>query len=414
MARTLLSSYPSRHFTTFDNHSTTIPRSVNYTTKYPAFVNATYKQTVTTRTEPRNSMYSKHKILSMLSCFFFFSLEAAFAAGPAGVTDAAIWYRADSVVMTAGNVSVWQDLSGNGRDASQSDSNLQPAYVGSALNGQPSLRFDRSKLSFDGSSMVGTDYTIFVVNARGGLAGRLANFYLAGDTWVADQNLILGYEEINLIRQSHFGKLPYWDNDAIVESIPVPALDVFRFDQTRGRDVYRYGLPVASDLQITPVSSWSGANIGSYPLPGNTGGAFWYLGDLSEIIMYDRALTDCERSAVEAYLADRYALDHSPELDCDADGDGVADGADLCDGTTIDPLPSRNRWGLAANGTFVTEGKNPTGRAYTIEMTSGCSCAQIVDVCGYGRGHLRHGCSNSVMDTWVAEDSASAGECKLD
>ena len=39
----------------------------------------------------------------------------------------------------------------------------------------------------------------------------------------------------------------------------------------------------------------------------------------------------------------------------------------------------------------------------------------IIDTCGYGVGHRKHGCSNSVMDTWTGlfdEAGGVPGSCE--
>ncbi len=41
-------------------------------------------------------------------------------------------------------VSTWSDLSGNGKDATQSTNSLRPLYKTSTINGQPTVRFDGS------------------------------------------------------------------------------------------------------------------------------------------------------------------------------------------------------------------------------------------------------------------------------
>ena len=46
-------------------------------------------------------------------------------------------------------------------------------------------------------------------------------------------------------------------------------------------------------------------------------------------------------------------------------------------------------------------GKGPE-RSYTIETTGGCSCEQIIDELGLGKGHSKFGCSISAMDEWTA------------
>ena len=96
--------------------------------------------------------------------------------------------------------------------------------------------------------------------------------------------------------------------------------------------------------------------------------------------------------------------------DADADGDGLLDATeDLCLGTRRDPdsgVPSRglgkNRWAeMDGNIQFDTRGENPTGRMYSYYTTGGCNCAQIIEICGYGQGHVKFGCSNGVMDWWT-------------
>ena len=104
----------------------------------------------------------------------------------------------------------------------------------------------------------------------------------------------------------------------------------------------------------------------------------------------------------------------------DEDGDGIEDGMDVCHGTVSDTaagVPSKrmgkNRWVESdGDGEFDTFGKNSSGRAFTIEDTAGCSCAQIIAECGYGEGHTKFGCSNSVMDTWTGLHDR-AGEAPL-
>ena len=98
--------------------------------------------------------------------------------------------------------------------------------------------------------------------------------------------------------------------------------------------------------------------------------------------------------------------------DADGDGDGVDDAtADRCLETTTDPdagVPSRglgkNHWAeMDGDGQFDTFGKNPTGRTYSISSAAGCSCAQIIEICGYSERETKGGCSNSVMDWWTGQ-----------
>jgi hypothetical protein len=101
------------------------------------------------------------------------------------------------------------------------------------------------------------------------------------------------------------------------------------------------------------------------------------------------------------------------------DCDGISEEFDFCPGTVIpESVPTSGE--LHSNGSaltgpggiFETAPPNPQGVEYTLTDTAGCSCEQIVDNLGLGRGHLRHGCSFSAMDDWLAFlDEASCGNC---
>jgi len=113
----------------------------------------------------------------------------------------------------------------------------------------------------------------------------------------------------------------------------------------------------------------------------------------------------------------------------DADGDGVCGDVDLCMDTELpESVPTvrlgTNRWAdTDGDGVFDTsmpngkgKAKGP-GRSYTVEDTAGCSCTQIVGATGVGFGHLKFGCSISVMDCWTAcvgdaDPVACFHECK--
>ncbi len=97
--------------------------------------------------------------------------------------------------------------------------------------------------------------------------------------------------------------------------------------------------------------------------------------------------------------------------DADDDDDGVDDGGDLCQTSAPDssvPVPCRslkpNHY-VWESGTTFTRGLS-SGRGsstvYTMTDTQGCTCAEIIDFCGYGEGLSKYGCSPGVMSVWVA------------
>lgn len=126
---------------------------------------------------------------------------------------------------------------------------------------------------------------------------------------------------------------------------------------------------------------------------------------------YFRSLSGSDSTPVQG----RY-LFLTGDVVVDSDGDGVLDGDDLCPDTVIpeESVPTRrllvNRWALVDDdGIFDTvaprrgPGVRPEG--YSIEDTAGCSCEEIIpqllDPIDQ-QGHLRHGCSVSLMDEWLS------------
>jgi hypothetical protein len=207
------------------------------------------------------------------------------------------------------DVVLWQDQSGNGNDAVFNATNTYgeqaPIYDSSNpdVGGASTVRFNgANSLELDLEFLVGSDYTIFGVNGRDRFG--LANFYIAGDTIGANQNLVLGYETPSLLRQSHFAN----DLDASVESYlgdEIWSLDTFRFSMSDGKDMFHNGTNAATDDSTEALSSNTGTTIGHFRAFGPL---YWFEGDLAEILVYDRALSDTERLLVEADLAVRYGF----------------------------------------------------------------------------------------------------------
>ena len=93
----------------------------------------------------------------------------------------------------------------------------------------------------------------------------------------------------------------------------------------------------------------------------------------------------------------------------DEDDDGIPDDQDECPDTVIpESVPTKslrtNRFAIVDGDTsFDTKapkGKGPR-KTFTIEDTAGCSCEQIIEELGLGKGHVKFGCSISTMEEWV-------------
>ena len=91
----------------------------------------------------------------------------------------------------------------------------------------------------------------------------------------------------------------------------------------------------------------------------------------------------------------------------DNDGDGVNDCDDLCLNSVADNIPlNPNQYAQNINfGAFESGPGNDQSIVYDMSTTKGCTCKQIAQALGVGAGHIKKGCSPSVMETWTGLNS---------
>jgi hypothetical protein len=234
--------------------------------------------------------------------------------GPAAgvvTTNLVLWLKGDAGVTAAGaNVAEWQDQSGHARHAAQPTVGNQPMLVSNGRNGMPVLRFDGVDdfLTFNLPVNGLSEMSLVLVCANSqSRDGGVANVQYAPLFW----NESAGWGTVHLS--------------------PFQSSVKFRFGTTQANNLPQYTRPasVGSDFTIT-VAVKSGASEylyvnGSMVLSqggklssiagcqdiGNLGRGYnntFFPGDIAEVLVYARALTDAERSAVEQHLSSKYAL----------------------------------------------------------------------------------------------------------
>jgi len=70
--------------------------------------------------------------------------------------------------------------------------------------------------------------------------------------------------------------------------------------------------------------------------------------------------------------------------------------------------------GLDFDSEAPAGGGQGNNKSFTIADTQYCTCKNIVERCEYGKGHIKHGCSSSVMDTAAMKcypESDCSGKC---
>lgn len=214
-------------------------------------------------------------------------------------------------------ISTWYNNSGNNptnpNNATQAAPTQAPLYIASAINGLPVLRFDGTDdfMNLNGTFLVNTNYTIFVVEQRrnsktnnwimGGTgADAFKNFGLA---YITDTSFICKHNEEEKATKVADDNITY---TVSAYSAPKPIIHSITFNSNLGRVAYDNGVQkssINSAAAKTPLSSNLGQTIGSYPV-----GTSYFNGDIAEIIMFTRTLSTQERKDVEEYLGKKWGI----------------------------------------------------------------------------------------------------------
>ena len=210
------------------------------------------------------------------------------------VQGAALWLDASntsSITTNAGNVATWGDLSGNNRNGAQGTAAAQPVYTTNAA-GKNVVRFAAGQvLPVNLSFLNGSPYTIFAIEAKASAAPSTSFYFLGTQTAATNQGLHFGYRTDTDFALAQYG------NDLDYTSAPAFTSPTFRewtgrLDTTAGggHAIFLNGMPVASNTNLTPLTS---------PGQGVIGQGFQastqYLGDLGEIIIFPSALSAAQR-----------------------------------------------------------------------------------------------------------------------
>jgi hypothetical protein len=221
-----------------------------------------------------------------------------------GVCGPALWFDADdagTLTQTSGTLTTWRDKSGAQR---HSTATAGPTVVAGGFIGRTALRFNGTSQFLPISDVAsGAPYTLLVVERR--RSGRSTNFVIGGTTPTAFNNLLLGYQTGTSLRFA-----PYTDNlDAVVPAFTSIAAEPGRVTVGRwasgARSLMSNGAVLASDASTNAVATWSGAAIGRLNIAGTIS---YFDGDVGEVLLFRRALTNAERSLVNASLMRKWSL----------------------------------------------------------------------------------------------------------
>ena len=215
----------------------------------------------------------------------------------------ALWLRADrGVTANGGHVSEWLDQSGNQMDALQTAGNARPTLLPTGLNGLPTLDFDGTVQYLrlpDGF----TDFTK-------GLSGFVVSEATVTDGACASTVEFSNGSEIDDVEFGYYQQA--WQ------------YEIFDHDFAGGMVDPKlpelYSVLHRATQEVVMRLNGNQANTAMFPLPvtkvrqenfiGHTlySGCTYYKGQISEIVLYNRIVTDKELLGIEGYLQQHWGL----------------------------------------------------------------------------------------------------------
>lgn len=240
---------------------------------------------------------------------------------PKSIADLALWLDASqssSVTLNSGNVSQWDDLSGNGRNFAQPTAAAQPLYATSAMNGKAVVRADGSNhwILNGGSAIGAASLTMFLV------ARHLE--------WIADLSkpANLFHTDLPVSSFSNFGMRSENYNNA----------EDLRFGDADSTQAFNLGSTSGTTLNVARVMTYSfnastrlgaarrngalagSATINAANVPATFGGRLaLFVGfqdtagrrvsaEIAELVFYSRDLSESEKQKVERALGRKWGV----------------------------------------------------------------------------------------------------------
>jgi hypothetical protein len=235
---------------------------------------------------------------------------ALLPAGPAAFAQAPLqnglhaWFKADAgVTVTNGTVTAWTDQTANGFVLTPPATG--PVLTPASVNGLPALTFDGT-VQLNGS--LGTeslnDATLFAIFRYTVADSDNDYLYTLGANASAGSQFSLSRRSSE--RAYHYdGSVAFLSADGLVPGSQwLVSSQVFGAETVSSHDLFLNGAAV---LRSKSSGSYA-ADPGTMVIGNWTSGSTRFVGDLVELLVYDRALTESERRSMEGYLRNRTGL----------------------------------------------------------------------------------------------------------
>lgn len=243
--------------------------------------------------------------LGGLTLFLFVLLQAGLSAVTLPVqTGLQLWLAADQVnpadptqvttVNGTAYVKAWRDASPNHFDATQATQSKQPTLVAGVLNNLPVLLFDGISSAFTTSlPQIAGNKSIFIVHGRitlpaSGCGTEISTTSTSSGFFLGNSG---GYETAGRYNVAHDLFLPAQFNAYVLKS----------FIRNGGTSTLMVDDQTQPSIYVGDVAT------GNYTI-SDVNGTFAYSGSIAEVLVYNRAVSEAERQAIENYLSEKWGL----------------------------------------------------------------------------------------------------------
>ena len=220
--------------------------------------------------------------------------------------DLALWLDAedtDSITLNGSTVSQWRDKSGNARHASQATASLQPTYLATGFNSNPSIDFDGL------SEQLTTSYVLdFPFSISAAVQNDVASGDVRGVVGSGRLRPALGILTSAPAQDSFALWNPGRDRGAYINNtqttVPVILYSDAASDNRLGWNIYVDGSNAGqANENIGSLDTADVITIGYT----RTGLTYWD-GRISEVVITSQTLSTADRQKLEGYLAWKWDL----------------------------------------------------------------------------------------------------------
>ncbi|HHB91616.1 MAG TPA: hypothetical protein ENK59_00195, partial [Thioploca sp.] len=251
-------------------------------------------------------------IIIFFTAILFFPIVTNANISPSDLSGLALWLDAEDVdadgdsnnnPVDGSNITNWQDKSGNNSDVisgqplGDGNNGSTPTYLLNQFNGKPALKFvkaEKDALIHNLASPWNGEYTIFIVFKQVATPDDWNSFFSNGNS--ANANHFQIYYQSDQFS---------WLSSPVISFAPLNYnLNLY---SVRGNNstttVYSNG------IQQNSAVDTSGRQFDQYRINVNRVGSSRNDSLIAEVILYNRAITDCEMKEINQYLGSKYGQD---------------------------------------------------------------------------------------------------------